>query len=55
MKALIKRYIPVKLISQNSRIPHKWKYEYAQLGFNYRMPSINAQLGIAQMKKLVLQ
>ena len=42
----------IKLISQNSRIPHKWKYEYAQLGFNYRMPSINAQLGIAQMKNI---
>ena len=31
---------------------HKWKYEYDSLGFNYRMPSLNAAIGIAQMKKL---
>ena len=31
---------------------HKWKYEYDSLGYNYRMPSLNAAIGIAQMKKL---
>ena len=31
---------------------HKWKYEYDNLGYNYRMPSINAAIGIEQMKKL---
>lgn len=31
---------------------HKWKYEYDNLGYNYRMPSLNAAIGLAQMKKL---
>jgi perosamine synthetase len=31
---------------------HKWKYDYFSLGFNYRMPNINAALGCSQIKKL---
>ena len=42
----------IKLLSTNFRHPHKWLYKHNELGFNYRMPSLNAQLGIAQMKKL---
>jgi len=42
----------MNLISRNSRHSHKWEYKYSELGFNYRMPSINAQLGLAQIKKL---
>lgn len=29
-----------------------WYYEQVDLGYNYRMPDINAALGISQMKKL---
>ena len=42
----------LKLISTNYKKPHKWQYEHDDLGFNYRMPSLNAQLGIAQIKKI---
>jgi dTDP-4-amino-4,6-dideoxygalactose transaminase len=42
----------IKLISTNFRKPHKWIYKHNKLGFNYRMPSLNAQLGIVQIKKL---
>ena len=42
----------IKLISTNFRKPHRWLYKHNELGFNYRMPSLNAQLGIAQIKKL---
>ena len=31
---------------------HSWKYEYDEVGFNYRLPSINAALGISQLKKI---
>jgi len=31
---------------------HNWKYEYDHIGYNYRMPSLNAALGLAQIKKL---
>lgn len=36
-------------ISQN---PGGWYYEMLDLGFNYRMPDINAALGISQLTKL---
>ena len=42
----------IKYISMNSRKSLDWNYEYSELGFNYRMPSLNANLGIAQIKKL---
>ena len=29
-----------------------WYYEQLELGYNYRMPDINAALGISQLKKL---
>jgi len=42
----------IKQMSTTSKIPHKWKFEYSDLGYNYRMPGINASLGCAQMLKL---
>ena len=42
----------IKKMSTTSKIPHKWKFEYSDLGYNYRMPGINASLGCAQMLKL---
>lgn len=42
----------ISYIYKNSRENHSWQYKFTELGFNYKMPSINAQLGIAQFKKL---
>lgn len=39
-------------VVQLSKKDHKWKYEYADIGFNYRMPNINAAIGLAQIEKL---
>ena len=36
----------------NSKILHKWEYKFSQIGYNYKMPALNAQLGIAQLKKI---
>ena len=47
-----KIYNQAKMLSQVSKKPHPWKYEYKGLGFNYRMPNLNAALGYAQIKKL---
>ena len=47
-----KIYNQAKMLSQVSKKPHPWKYDYRGLGFNYRMPNINAALGCAQIKKL---
>ncbi|KEZ93110.1 LegC family aminotransferase [Nonlabens ulvanivorans] len=42
----------LKHLSTQAKIPHKWRYEHDQVGYNYRMPNINAALGLAQMEKL---
>lgn len=39
-------------LSQNAKISHKWKYEYDDLGYNIKMPNLNAALGFAQIQRL---
>ena len=39
-------------LSTNFKKKHFCNYEYDNLGYNYRMPSLNSALGIAQIKKL---
>lgn len=39
-------------LSSTARKPHKWKIEFKSVAFNYRLPNINAALGLAQFKKL---
>ena len=34
------------------KITHKWKLDFSEVGYNYRLPNINAALGLAQFKKL---
>lgn len=34
------------------KIDHKWEYKYNKIGFNYRMPNLNASLGLSQIKYL---
>lgn len=40
-------------LTKISRINNKsWNYDYDDIGYNYRMPGLNASLGISQMKKI---
>ena len=39
-------------MSLGGKKKHKWEYIHDEAGFNYRMPAINASIGIAQLKKL---
>ena len=39
-------------LSTTAKIPHAWEYQHDEIGFNYRMPGLNAALGCAQMKQL---
>ena len=48
-KHLAKR---AKHITTNAKIPHQWEYVHDQIGYNYRLPNINAALGCAQLEKL---
>lgn len=41
-----------KYITTTAKIPHRWEYRHDEIGYNYRMPNINAALGCAQMEKL---
>lgn len=41
-----------KHITTTAKIPHKWEYVHDRIGFNYRMPNINAALGCAQIEQL---
>ncbi|EAS19087.1 DegT/DnrJ/EryC1/StrS family aminotransferase [Flavobacteria bacterium BBFL7] len=42
----------LKHLSTQAKIPHKWRYEHNEIGYNYRMPNINAALGLAQIENL---
>ncbi len=39
-------------LSNISKIPHSFEFLYKEIGFNYRMPSLNASLGRSQLKKI---
>jgi len=39
-----------KFLSTTAKDPHKWEYFHSQLGFNYRMPNLNAALVLAQLE-----
>jgi perosamine synthetase len=41
-----------KHLSTTAKIPHPWQYEHDMIGYNYRMPNINAALGLAQLENL---
>jgi len=41
-----------KHLTTTAKIPHKWEFKHDQVGFNYRMPNINAALGCAQLEDL---
>jgi perosamine synthetase len=41
-----------KHLSTTAKRPHKWEFFHDELGYNYRMPALNAAMGCAQMEKL---
>jgi len=41
-----------KHLSTQARVPHKWEFIHDQTGYNYRMPNVNAALGLAQLEQL---
>jgi aminotransferase in exopolysaccharide biosynthesis len=44
-----------KHIKTTAKLPHKWEFIHDEIGFNYRMPNINAALGCAQLEQLSLK
>lgn len=41
-----------KHITTTAKVPHRWEYRHDEIGYNYRMPNINAALGCAQLEQL---
>lgn len=41
-----------KHLTTTAKVPHKWEYVHDEIGYNYRMPNINAALGCAQLEKI---
>ncbi len=41
-----------KHLTTTAKVPHRWAYEHDEIGFNYRMPNLNAALGCAQLEKM---
>lgn len=41
-----------KHLTTTARVPDRWGFVHDQVGFNYRLPNLNAALGCAQMEKL---
>jgi perosamine synthetase len=41
-----------KHLTSTAKIPHKWEFRHDHIGFNYRLPNLNAALGCAQMEQL---
>lgn len=41
-----------KHLTTQAKLPHRWEFVHDHVGYNYRMPNINAALGCAQMETL---
>ena len=39
-------------ITTTAKVPHKWKFFHDMVGYNYRMPNLNAALLVAQLENL---
>ena len=41
-----------KHLTTQAKVPHPWEFVHDEIGYNYRMPNINAGLGVAQLEQL---
>jgi dTDP-4-amino-4,6-dideoxygalactose transaminase len=40
----------VRYISTTAKCPHRWEFYHDEVGYNLRMPSVNAAIGLAQLE-----
>ena len=41
-----------KHLTTQAKVPHKWNFIHDEIGYNYRMPNLNAALACAQLEQL---
>lgn len=42
----------IKHLTTTAKLPHRWNFVHDEVGYNYRMPNLNAALGCAQLEQL---
>ncbi|MBQ9480236.1 MAG: LegC family aminotransferase [Selenomonadaceae bacterium] len=42
----------IKHLTTQAKLPHRWEFSHDHIGYNYRMPNINAALGCAQLEQI---
>jgi predicted outer membrane repeat protein len=43
----------VKHLTTTAKLPHRWNFVHDEVGYNYRLPNLNAALGCAQLEQLL--
>lgn len=43
-----------KHLTTQAKVPHRWEFVHDDIGYNYRMPNLNAALACAQLEQLKL-
>lgn len=41
-----------KHLTTTAKVPHRWNFMHDEVGYNYRLPNLNAALGCAQLEQL---
>lgn len=41
-----------KHLTTTAKLPHRWAFDHDEVGYNYRLPNLNAALGCAQLEQL---
>ncbi len=41
-----------KHLTTQAKVPHPWEFIHDQIGYNYRMPNLNAAMGVAQLEQI---
>lgn len=41
-----------KHLTTTAKVPHPWEFEHNEVGYNFRLPNLNAALACAQMERL---
>jgi perosamine synthetase len=39
-------------LTTTAKLPHRWEFQHDEVGYNFRMPNLNAALGCAQLEQL---
>ena len=42
----------IRYLASTAKVKHKWEYIHDDIGYNFKMPSLNAALGLAQISKI---